>query len=109
MKRLFSAAAAAAVVSLALAMPAAAQGMGQGGMGQGGMGMGMGKGGGMIMQSCQADIKANCADKKHVQGEVFTCLQKNKDKLSDACKKALDAHPNMPQGMPQGMPKAPAK
>lgn len=109
MKRLFSAACMAATMSLALALPAAAQGMGQGGMGQGGMGqgqgMGMGKGGGMVMQQCAAEIKAHCADVQHGRGNVPACLEKNKDKLSDGCKAALEGRG--PHGM--GMPKAPAK
>lgn len=103
MKRLFSAACMAAAMSLAFALPAAAQGMGQG-KGQG-MGPGMGKGGGMVMQQCAAEIKAHCADVQHGRGNVPACLEKNKDKLSDACKAALEGRG--PQG--KGMPKAPAK
>jgi hypothetical protein len=45
---------------------------------------------GPIATACKDDIPKYCAGKKHGQGEVRACLEANKDKVSAACKKALD-------------------
>jgi Cysteine rich repeat len=65
---------AAATLTLALATGAVAQGAGQGPVGQ----------------NCTEDIAKFCAGKEHGGGEVRACLEANKDKVSDACKTALD-------------------
>ena len=62
-----------------------AQGMGRGM----GMGMGMGAGRGMVQTNCKAEIAQYCAGVPHAAGAVPACLNKHKDKLSNACKGAL--------------------
>lgn len=45
---------------------------------------------GPVASACTEDIQKFCADKQHGQGQVRTCLEANKDKVSDGCKAALD-------------------
>lgn len=49
-----------------------------------------GTGTGPVARACEADIKTYCAGLEHGQGEVRACLEENKDKVSDACKEALE-------------------
>lgn len=46
--------------------------------------------GGPVSTACKDDIAEFCAGKEHGQGEVRACLEANKDKVSSACKTALD-------------------
>lgn len=41
-------------------------------------------------QSCEAELTKHCADKPHQRGEARACLEANRDKLSEACRHALD-------------------
>ena len=45
---------------------------------------------GPVMEACNDDIANYCADKVHGNGEIRDCLEENRDKVSDACKTALD-------------------
>jgi hypothetical protein len=45
---------------------------------------------GPVAAACADDIPKYCADKEHGQGEVRACLEVNKDKVSAACKTALE-------------------
>lgn len=45
---------------------------------------------GPVATACREDIAQYCADKQHGQGNVRACLEANRDKLSKACKAALD-------------------
>ena len=65
---------AAAALTLSLTAGALAQGPGQG----------------PVASACVDDIAKFCADKEHGQGKVRACLEANKDKVSEACKTALD-------------------
>jgi hypothetical protein len=44
---------------------------------------------GPVAEACKEDIAKFCADKKH-DGEVRACLEAVKDKVSPACKAALE-------------------
>ena len=44
---------------------------------------------GPVGTACKSDIAKLCADRAH-DGEVRICLETNYDKVSAACKKALD-------------------
>jgi hypothetical protein len=44
---------------------------------------------GPVATACKEDIAKLCADKKH-DGEVRACLEAAKDKVSPACKTALE-------------------
>lgn len=68
----------AVMATIALAGVASAQG--QGPVGQG-----------PVAQSCGDDIAKFCAGKAHGGGVVRSCLEANKDKVSAACKTALDS------------------
>ena len=46
--------------------------------------------GGPVETACKDDIPKLCAGKEHGQGDVRACLESNKDKVSAACKTALD-------------------
>jgi hypothetical protein len=46
--------------------------------------------GGPVATACKDDITKLCAGKEHGQGDVRACLESNKDKVSAACKTALD-------------------
>jgi hypothetical protein len=46
--------------------------------------------GGPVATACKDDIPKLCAGKEHGQAEVRACLEANKDKVSAACKTALD-------------------
>lgn len=46
--------------------------------------------GGPVATACKDDIPKLCAGKEHGQGDVRACLEANKDKVSAACKAALD-------------------
>jgi hypothetical protein len=43
-----------------------------------------------VATACKDDIPKLCAGKEHGQGDVRACLESNKDKVSAACKTALD-------------------
>lgn len=45
---------------------------------------------GPVATACADEISKLCADKEHGQGEVRACLEANKDKVSEACKTALE-------------------
>lgn len=49
-----------------------------------------GPGQGPVARDCVDDIAKLCSDKQHGNREVRTCLEANKDKVTAACKKALD-------------------
>lgn len=49
-----------------------------------------GTGEGPVATACKAEIEKLCAGMKHGAGEIRACLEKNKDKVGDACKEALD-------------------
>jgi hypothetical protein len=44
---------------------------------------------GPVADACKDDIAKYCAGKSHGGGEVRKCLEDNKDKVSAACKTAL--------------------
>jgi len=46
---------------------------------------------GPVATACKDDIPKFCAGKEHGQGEIRACLEANKDKVSVACKTALDS------------------
>lgn len=51
---------------------------------------------GPVVEACQADIAALCEGREHVsaagqRGGVRMCLEANKAKVSEACRKALDS------------------
>jgi hypothetical protein len=45
---------------------------------------------GPVATACVDDIAQFCAGKEHGQGEVRACLDANKDKVTAACKTALE-------------------
>ncbi|WP_349546316.1 hypothetical protein [Bradyrhizobium guangdongense] len=45
---------------------------------------------GSVASQCAADIQNYCAGKKHGAGSVRACLEASRDKVSAACKEALD-------------------
>lgn len=45
---------------------------------------------GPVATACKDDIPKYCAGKEHGQGEVRACLEANKEKVSPACKEALE-------------------
>jgi Cysteine rich repeat len=45
---------------------------------------------GPVATACKDDIPKFCAGKEHGQGEVRACLEAHKDKVSAACKAALE-------------------
>lgn len=59
---------------------------------------------GPVATACKDDIPKLCAGKEHGQGDVRACLEANKDKVSAACKAALDST-GPGKGMGQGQPK----
>ena len=63
-----------ALIMLLIEGPTVAQGMGTG----------------PVAKQCASDIQKYCADKQHGHGEVRACLESKKDKVSPACKKALE-------------------
>ncbi|MEQ1715359.1 MAG: cysteine rich repeat-containing protein [Hyphomicrobium sp.] len=57
---------------------------------------------GPVATACKDDISKHCAGKEHGQGEVRACLEANKDKVSAACKTALDTTgPGKGMGQPK--------
>ncbi|WP_205944979.1 cysteine rich repeat-containing protein, partial [Pelagibius litoralis] len=46
---------------------------------------------GPVASACAADLETYCAGQTHGSGEARACLEANKDKVSAACKAALDA------------------
>lgn len=42
--------------------------------------------------ACQTDAKKLCSGVMPVGGRLLACLDKQKDKLSAACKKVVDSH-----------------
>ena len=49
-----------------------------------------GTGDGPVAAACQDDIAEYCADKSHGNRGVRTCLEQNREKVSEACRTALD-------------------
>jgi hypothetical protein len=49
-----------------------------------------GTGSGPVAAACQADIAKYCAGKEHGNRAVRTCLEENRDKVTEACRTALD-------------------
>jgi hypothetical protein len=45
---------------------------------------------GPVAIACKDDIHKLCAGKEHGQGEVRACLEANKEKVSPACREALE-------------------
>jgi cysteine rich repeat protein len=45
---------------------------------------------GPVASACKDDIPKLCPGLEHGQGEIRGCLEANKDKVSEACKTALD-------------------
>jgi Cysteine rich repeat len=45
---------------------------------------------GPVATACKDDIPKYCAGKEHGQGEVRVCLEANKEKVSPACREALE-------------------
>ena len=45
---------------------------------------------GPVHAACASDIEAFCKGLPHVNRAVRNCLEKNKDKVADACREALD-------------------
>lgn len=45
---------------------------------------------GPVAAACQDDIAKYCSDKSHGNREVRTCLEANKEKVTAACKTALE-------------------
>jgi hypothetical protein len=45
---------------------------------------------GPVATACKDEIPKLCAGKEHGHGEVRACLEANKDKVSAACKTALE-------------------
>ncbi len=41
--------------------------------------------------ACKDDIQKFCADQPKGQGKIKSCLESNKDSLSDGCKTALES------------------
>lgn len=74
MKKLLTLSAASiALLSIAAAAPALAQ-----------------DGRGPVGTICAKDIESHCSGLAHGSGEVRACLERNRDKLSQDCKTALD-------------------
>ncbi len=61
-----------------------------------------GPGQGPVAASCGDEIAKLCAGKEHGGGAVRACLEANKDKVSAACKAALDTT-GPGRGMGRGM------
>lgn len=45
---------------------------------------------GPVAKACAADIQKLCPNKGHGQGQTRQCLEDNRDKVSAACRQALD-------------------
>lgn len=45
---------------------------------------------GPVASQCAVDIQNYCAGKRHQTGSVRACLEASRDKVSAACKEALD-------------------
>ncbi len=45
---------------------------------------------GPVASACSDEIKTYCAGKQHARREIRMCLEANKDKVSAACKTALE-------------------
>lgn len=45
---------------------------------------------GPVASACAVEMEKLCAGKSHVQREMRNCLEDNKDKVSAACKTALE-------------------
>ena len=59
---------------------------------------------GPVAQSCGPELAKYCADKEHVRGEARSCLEKNREHLSEGCRHALDTTgPGKGRGMGKGM------
>lgn len=65
-------------------------------------GAALAQGKGPVAQSCGDEITKLCAGKEHGGGAVRACLEANKDKVSAACKAALDTT-GPGRGMGRGM------
>lgn len=45
---------------------------------------------GPVAEACNEDMAKYCADKSHGSGEMRACLDENIDKVTEACKTALE-------------------
>jgi hypothetical protein len=45
---------------------------------------------GPVAEACNDDMAKYCADKSHGSGEMRACLEENIDKVTEACKTALE-------------------
>jgi len=50
-----------------------------------------GAGGGSVGTQCRADITTFCKQAQHGNMEARACLEANRDKVSAACRRALDS------------------
>jgi hypothetical protein len=55
-----------------------------------GSAMAQGMGTGPVAKQCASNIQKFCADMQHGHGEVRACLESKKDKVTPACKEALE-------------------
>lgn len=46
---------------------------------------------GPVSSACKDDLAMHCAGKSHQNRDARSCLESNKDKVSAACKAALDS------------------
>jgi hypothetical protein len=53
-------------------------------------GLAQGTGAGPVGQQCSKDIKTFCAGLRHGSAEIRACLEANRQKVSPACRRALD-------------------
>ena len=57
---------------------------------------------GPVAEACNEDMAKYCADKSHDNGEMRACLDENIDKVTEACKTALETTGGG-QGQGQGL------
>ena len=46
---------------------------------------------GPVASACASDIETYCKGLPHANRQVRICLERNKDKVADACRQALDS------------------
>ena len=46
---------------------------------------------GAMREACKTDVEKYCSDVQRGGGRIGECLNKQRDQLSEACQKALDA------------------
>jgi len=44
-----------------------------------------------LRRACQADFRSTCGNRKPGDGQLAQCLRNNASKLSEPCRKAIDA------------------